>query len=101
MKRIVVGFDASDEAHDALRLAMALAGAEGAQLEVAVALEYALLPIEVATYERALAEHFDEVFADAERQLGGVEFARRERRNRSSPWRRPTTWRSATAPRCA
>jgi nucleotide-binding universal stress UspA family protein len=97
MKRIVVGFDASDEAHDALRLAMTLADAEGTQLEVAVALEYAPLPIEVGTYERAPAEHFDEVFADAERHLGGVEFARRELRD-TSPARALTELAEAESP---
>jgi nucleotide-binding universal stress UspA family protein len=84
MKRIVVGFDGSDESHDALRLGKMLAKADSAQLEVAVALQYAPLPIEVEAYDRTLAEHFDEVFAETERELGEGKFVRRELREGSA-----------------
>jgi nucleotide-binding universal stress UspA family protein len=86
MKSIVVGFDEGEESDDALAFGRALAEAEEATLKVAVALDYAPVPIEVEAYDRALAEHFDEIFARAERQLGGVEFERLELRD-SSPAR--------------
>lgn len=86
MKSIVVGFDEGEESDDALAFGRALAEAEEATLKVAVALDYAPVPIEVEAHDRALAEHFDEIFARAERQLGGVEFERLELRD-SSPAR--------------
>ena len=84
MTRILVGFDEGEESDDALSLANALAESEAAQLDVAVALQYAPVPIDVDVYDRALADHFDEIFAQAERQLGGVEFGRRELRDSSA-----------------
>jgi nucleotide-binding universal stress UspA family protein len=87
MNRIIVGFDGSEGGRDALRLGAILAFAEGAELEVAVALSYTPLPIQAIdpdADERALAEQFDELFADAERQLSGVDFVRRELRHPSA-----------------
>jgi nucleotide-binding universal stress UspA family protein len=46
MKSIVVGFDEGEESDDALALGRALAEAEDATLKVAVALDYAPVPIE-------------------------------------------------------
>jgi nucleotide-binding universal stress UspA family protein len=86
MTKIVVGFDGSDGARDALHLGQALARAEDAELVVGAAISYAPLPIETEGYDRALAEHYDELFGDVERELGGAEFERREL-NDASPAR--------------
>jgi len=83
MRKIVIGFDGSEGSEDALQLGKALGRAEGAELVVAAALPYDPLPIAVETYDQALAEHFDELFAQAENQLPGVEFVRRELRDAS------------------
>jgi nucleotide-binding universal stress UspA family protein len=78
MTKFVVGFDGSDEARDALQLGRALARAEDAELVVGVAISYAPLPIEAEGYDRALAEHYDELFDEVDRELAGAQFERRE-----------------------
>lgn len=84
MMNIVIGIDGSEGSEDALQLGKALGRAEGAELVVAAALPYDPLPIEVEAYDRALAEHFEQLFAQVESQLADVEFVRRELRD-SSP----------------
>jgi nucleotide-binding universal stress UspA family protein len=78
MSRTVVGFDGRDASRDALRLGRELAAVEDAELQVAVALAYAPLPITVEAYDRARAERFRELFAEVERELDGAEFVRWE-----------------------
>jgi nucleotide-binding universal stress UspA family protein len=78
--KIIAGFDGSPASHDALRLAGELAHAEGAELEVAVALERFAVPIQGEAYEQALAQDFEELFGEAARRLPGMEITRRELR---------------------
>ncbi|HEY8466257.1 MAG TPA: universal stress protein [Solirubrobacterales bacterium] len=75
--RILVGYDGRENGDDALRFARELAAIEGAQLHVVAALDYAPLPIAVDAYERALEEHFDEIFERAAQVLGETPFERR------------------------
>lgn len=83
MRKIVIGFDGSEGSEDALRLGTAIAQAESAELVVAAALAYDPLLIAAEAYDQALAEHFDQLFAQVEHQLPGVEFVRRELRDAS------------------
>ena len=69
MEKVIVGFDGREEASDALALAKVLARTDGAELHVAVVLQRNPIPIEEEAYERALKEHFDELFARAKREL--------------------------------
>jgi nucleotide-binding universal stress UspA family protein len=77
MKKIVVGFDAGAESDDALVLGNALAGADAAELHVAVVLPRTQIPFEGAVAGGQLSEQLDEqLFGSAARQLGGADFAR-------------------------
>jgi nucleotide-binding universal stress UspA family protein len=78
VKKIVVGFDASDPARDALLLGADLAASLDASLVVASAIEFGPLEIDIADYNRARAEHYERVFEQARDQLGGAGFERRE-----------------------
>lgn len=84
MQRIVVGFDQSDEARDALALGSSLARALRGQLVVASAFGPVLAG---AGLDLHAIEHdyFDSVFAKAESQLGDMAFDRRELRDVSAP----------------
>lgn len=74
--KVVVGFNASDEARDALRLGSQLAEAAGAELHVAVVLPRGRLAFEEAIAGGQLAEQLDEqLYEAAARQLGGADFA--------------------------
>ena len=73
MEKVIVGFDGREEASDALALAKVLARTDGAELHVAVVLQRNPIPIEEEAYERALKEHFDELFARAKRELNDAE----------------------------
>jgi nucleotide-binding universal stress UspA family protein len=76
LEKIVVGYVDSDEGRDALALAGELAAAWGGEILVASVLEYAPIPIDTSGYDRALEEHFEQLFAGAERALG-ARFAER------------------------
>jgi nucleotide-binding universal stress UspA family protein len=72
MTKILVGFDGSDGARDALRLGKALGRAEDAELLVGAVISYVPLPIEAEAYERALSEHYDELFDAVQQELAGA-----------------------------
>jgi nucleotide-binding universal stress UspA family protein len=81
MSKIIVGFDATDQGKDALRLGATLARAEDAELIVASAIEF--LPLEVTAaapydYNEARARHYEHVFELARAELGDTAFERRE-----------------------
>ncbi|HEX2468286.1 MAG TPA: universal stress protein [Solirubrobacterales bacterium] len=78
MTKILVGFDGSDGARDALRLGKALGRAEDAELLVGAVISYVPLPIEAEAYERALSEHYDELFDAVQQELAGATFERHE-----------------------
>jgi nucleotide-binding universal stress UspA family protein len=84
MRKIVVGFDGSDEAHDGMRLAQALALGTGAELIVGAAFGPILAGpgVDLPALE---ADYFTDVFAKAEDELGGTSFERRELREASAP----------------
>lgn len=84
MRKIVVGFDGSDEARDGLRLARALAAGTGAELVVAAAFGPMLAGAGVDV-QRLETEYFADVFAKAEDELGDTSFERRELREVSAP----------------
>jgi nucleotide-binding universal stress UspA family protein len=89
MKKIVVGYDATDRADDALQLGSVIARAVDARLLVASAIEFGPLAdpspfdgmaypaIEHAGYNEAKAEYFDRIFDRARIELGGTDFERR------------------------
>lgn len=60
-EKVVVGFDASDESRDALRLGMQLAEAEGAELHVAVVLPRGRAPFEEAIVRGGISQQLDEL----------------------------------------
>jgi nucleotide-binding universal stress UspA family protein len=78
MRKIVVGFDGTDQAKDALHVGAALARAVEAQLIVASAIEFGPLEIDGAGYNQARAEHYGNVFNRARAELGSTGFERRE-----------------------
>jgi nucleotide-binding universal stress UspA family protein len=81
MKKIVVGFDGTDQAKDALHLGAALAQGVDAQLIVASAVEFGpleMLEMDMTANNEAKAEHYDNVFNQARAELGSAEFERRE-----------------------
>lgn len=85
MSRIVIGFDGGDGGRDALALGRFLTGPDD-ELVVGAALPYDPVPmIDVSGYDRALAEHYDSLFGEVERELGDRPFARRELRDSSPP----------------
>jgi nucleotide-binding universal stress UspA family protein len=87
-KRIVVGYDGTGQANDALHLGAALARAVDAHLLVASAIEFgpfegtgplggrAYREIDPAGYDEVKAEYFDRIFAQAQAELGGGQFER-------------------------
>lgn len=71
MKRVLVGFDGSAESRDALRLANAFAGLEGAKLIVAAVFSFDPLPVRSnTTFAEAEAQYFKHCFDQAQTQLG-------------------------------
>lgn len=78
MKKIVVGFDATEQAKDALHLGATMAGAFGAKLIVASAIEFGPLEIDLTGYNEAKGEHYERVFNQARAELGDAEFEPRE-----------------------
>ncbi len=79
MKKILVGFDGTDESRDALYLAAALAELEGAQIElVAVYLYHPLAPRATIDKEEE-RKYFDWVFSEARTELPGTPLSLRRR----------------------
>ena len=74
MEKAIVGFDGRDLSSDALALAKELTRIEGAELHVAVVLPHNPIPLEKEKYEKALADHFEELFAQAKRSSKAREF---------------------------
>jgi nucleotide-binding universal stress UspA family protein len=84
MRKIIVGFDGSDEARDGLRLGRSLATATGAQLIVASASD--VIPTSPRVDLSILEDrYFADVFAKAEDELGSSNFERRVLRELSAP----------------
>lgn len=82
MHKIIAGFDATDQARDALQLAGSLARALDARLIVASAIEYGPEPVlgrdGYEGYDEARTAHYERVFEQARRELGELEFEARE-----------------------
>ena len=80
MNKIIVGFDGTDQARDALRLGAALARASNARLIAASAIEYGPegWPASYESYNEARAAHYERVFEQARTELGELEFEARE-----------------------
>jgi nucleotide-binding universal stress UspA family protein len=79
VKKILVGFDGSDESRDALFLAAGLAEVEGAQIElVAVYLYHPLAPRAAIDHEEE-RKYFDWVFSEARTELPGTPLSLRRR----------------------
>ena len=77
MKRIVCGYDGTDQANDALRMAADLSTATGAELMVAAIDEFEPLAGDTATHEQRGRDYFHHRFEEAIEQLGEVAFERR------------------------
>lgn len=84
MRKIIAGFDGSDEARDGLNLARSLAGATGAELIVAAAFGPVLAGpgLDLPAIED---RYFIELFDRARAQLGNADFESRELRDVSAP----------------
>src|SRR4051812_37254743 len=74
---ILVGYDGERGGRDALALAGALAGIEGAQLVLCVALELDPLATPGPAYQRAMAEAEQRLSSEARGQLGETPFRMR------------------------
>jgi nucleotide-binding universal stress UspA family protein len=74
MNKIIVGFDGTDQARDALNLGAALARVADARLLVASAIEFGPLELEAMDYNEARDEHYARVFGQARAELGDAEF---------------------------
>lgn len=73
--KVIVGFDARDESHDALRLGRELADAEGADLHVAVVHPRGQLPFEEALVREPISYQLDEtLYEEVAHQLQGAPF---------------------------
>jgi nucleotide-binding universal stress UspA family protein len=77
MKTVIVGFDGSDQAGDALQLGRTLSQTTGAELVVAAVAEVDPLLSELNPLDRSRMQAFETVFAAAEKQLDGHDFTRR------------------------
>lgn len=78
MNKVIVGFDGSDQANDALQLGASLADAADAELIVASVFEFPPVERQHAPYVEARTSYFDDVFAKATAALDGAQFERRE-----------------------
>jgi len=70
MKKILIGFDGSDESRDALALGDEFAKLEGAKLIVAVVFPFDPLPVQESTFAKAESTYFRERFNEVKEQLG-------------------------------
>lgn len=71
-RRILVGYDGSEQSQDALELGRLIAtGSDGELIAVAV-LDYDPLPIAVGAYERAVTEDSERIFAGLAEKLEGL-----------------------------
>ena len=87
-KKIIVGYDGTDQANDALHLGAAFARAFDARLLIASAIEFgpleasgplgglAYMEADLPGYERAKAEYFDRIFGQVDAELEGGPFER-------------------------
>jgi nucleotide-binding universal stress UspA family protein len=84
MRKIIVGFDGSEESHDGLALARVLAAGTGAELIVAAAFGHMLAGpgVDLGVLQQ---EYFEAAFDKAARALGSSGFERRELRDASAP----------------
>lgn len=73
-RRILVGYDGSERARDALALASGLAAIEGAELVLLAALELDPLATPADAYERATAETEERLSSSARELLGDTPF---------------------------
>jgi nucleotide-binding universal stress UspA family protein len=71
--KIVLGFDGTPEARDALALAGGLARAQGAELLAVVAYDFPTLPVTVIDPDPDLAERAEGTLRELEQKLPGVE----------------------------
>lgn len=78
MKKIVVGFDGTDQAQDALHLGAALARGVDAQLIVASAFEVGPYEFNALEYDAERAKYYEYVFGQARDELGDLDFEQRE-----------------------
>jgi len=78
MRKIVVGFDGTDRAKDALQLSGSLVAAFDAQLIVASAVQIRPLEIDASTSEEIGLEYHAKVFEQARAELGSANFERRQ-----------------------
>jgi nucleotide-binding universal stress UspA family protein len=76
MRKIVVGFDDSDQGSDALRLAEAMRTATGARLVVASVDEIEPLWGDALHWRQARREYYETIFTRARAELGHDEFER-------------------------
>lgn len=65
MTRIVVGYDGSNQCHDALTLGATIAGSTGAQVVLAMAFPHVLPSVDRERYATSLAHESDPLVADA------------------------------------
>lgn len=65
MTRIVVGYDGSNQSHDALALGASIAGSTGAQVVLATAFPHMLPSVDRERYATSLAHESDPLVADA------------------------------------
>jgi nucleotide-binding universal stress UspA family protein len=75
---VVVGFSDREQSIDAVRLGSRLAEALDAELAVATVFEFAPVPVQAGDYGTLRDQHYADVFARAEKALGGAEFRRFE-----------------------
>lgn len=73
MKTIVIGFDGSEAARDALSLGGVLARSHGAELVVVTNFDYAPLTITAFDYESVIEDEAEELFRRARGELGDLE----------------------------
>lgn len=85
MKRIVVGYDASELGADALHLAQTLSAPEGGELIVAAIDEVEPIFGDVTQWRELRNDYFEQVFEAAAKQLGDSSFTRRTAAG-SVPW---------------
>lgn len=78
MRKVIVGFDATAQAVDALHLGALMATGLDAELTVASAIEFGPPDVTALGYEKARAVHYERVFDAARAELGGLEFEPRE-----------------------
>lgn len=84
MRKIIVGFDGSEESHDGLALARLLAAGTGSEVIIAAAFGSMLAGpgVDLGVLQH---DYFESVFEKAAKALGSSSFERRELRDSSAP----------------